>query len=120
MQLEKLVTNEDDRGMFVEVFKEPGQVSYIYTEPGYTRGNHYHLRKIEKFVVVGGVMEVKVKDRVKGTEMNVIASSGDPMMITIHPNNTHMLQALDVPSLCMVWCSEAYNEDDPDTYSEEL
>lgn len=120
MHLEKLSPKEDDRGMFVETFKEPGQVSYIYTDPGYTRGNHYHLRKIEKFVVIGGIMEMVVKDRDTGNIMKVIASSGDPMVITIHPNHTHMIQALDVPALCLVWSSEAYDPNDADTYPEEI
>jgi UDP-2-acetamido-2,6-beta-L-arabino-hexul-4-ose reductase len=58
-----LKLNTDDRGTFVEVFKleRGGQVSFSTTKPGITRGNHYHIRKNEKFCVVSGQASIQLR-----------------------------------------------------------
>ena len=45
------------RGTFVETVRTrggEGQTFVSTTEPGVTRGEHYHLRKVERFVVSAG------------------------------------------------------------------
>ena len=47
----------DARGTFVETVRchgGEGQTFISTTVPGVTRGEHYHLRKVERFVVVSG------------------------------------------------------------------
>ena len=50
----KFAKHEDDRGVFVEIMRagSAGQSSYSTTNPGITRGNHYHTRKVERFAVI--------------------------------------------------------------------
>ncbi len=59
----QLTLKTDERGSFVEVFKleKGGQVSFSTTKPGITRGNHYHIRKNEKFCVVSGQASIKLR-----------------------------------------------------------
>jgi len=50
----RLKLNPDEQGTFVETIKlnSGGQVSFSTTKPGITRGNHFHLRKSERFAVI--------------------------------------------------------------------
>ena len=121
MKLEKLIANEDRRGTLVEAFKMPhdGQVFYVMAEAGETRGNHYHLRKTEHFVVVFGVAEIQSKDRETGNIMKVELSGDSPMVVTIPPNSTHNFYS-EKGAIFLVWCDEQFDPDDPDTYPEEI
>lgn len=121
MKLEKLNPKIDNRGTLVEAFKLPsdGQIFYVYLNPGETRGNHYHKRKTESFVVVSGVAEIQSKDRDSGNVMKVELSSVSPMSVTIPPNSTHNISSED-GAVFLVWCDEQLDESDPDTYSEEI
>lgn len=122
MQLENLKVNSDARGSFVEAFKLPsdGQVSYIIANPGQTRGNHYHLRKTETFLVIYGSAEMAVRDRETGNVMHAIANGTRPLSIKIVPNHTHAVTATSEGAVILVWCDEQFNEKDPDTYPEEI
>lgn len=121
MKLEKLDPKTDSRGTFVEAIKLPndGQVSYLIINPGELRGNHYHLRKIEKFVVVYGTATIICKDLSTGTVMKAEVGDQNPMSIEIHPNNIHAITSKH-GCICMIWCSEQFNEEDPDTFAGEV
>lgn len=122
MNLTKLTPHSDQRGQFVEAFQLPhdGQIAYLRCYANESRGNHYHLRKTEHFLVVAGVMEFAVKDRGSGVVMKAVISADKPLVVTVTPNHTHMLTAIDGDAVCMIWCDEQYNEADNDTYPEEL
>ena len=47
---------KDQRGFFSEILKtkSEGQFSISSTIPGITRGDHFHTRKIERFIVIQG------------------------------------------------------------------
>lgn len=122
MNLEALITKSDDRGTLVEAYKLPndGQIFYVVAKPGETRGNHYHLRKTEHFLVIYGSGEIVSKDRETGNVMKVEVNGNNPIRATIPPNHTHYITASDEGCIFMVWCDEQFNEDDPDTVMEEL
>jgi len=119
MKLDKLDPKTDIRGTFVETFKLPndGQVSYLVINPGEMRGNHYHNRKIEQFTVVYGSAEITCKDRATGTVMTVEVGHQNPMIVEIHPNSTHNITS-EQGCICMIWCNEQFNAEDPDTFAE--
>ncbi len=89
-----LKQNIDDRGSFIEVVKlmTGGQVSFSTTKPGVTRGNHYHTRKIERFVVIRG--EALIQLRRIGTDeiLEFKLSSDQPAYIDIPVWYTHNLK----------------------------
>lgn len=122
MNLEALETHPDERGLFVEAYKLPhdGQISYVIINPYETRGNHFHTRKTEKFLVVGGSAIIKSRDRVTGDVMKVEVSGFKPIVVTIPPDNTHSITATDEGCICMIWCDEQYDEKNPDTVPEEF
>lgn len=122
MNLEPLIKKTDRRGTLVEAFKLPsdGMTFYVISEPHETRGNHYHLRKTEHFVVVYGSAEIQVKDRDTNNVMKVELTGQKPMVCTIAPNNTHNITATSEGAIFLVWCDEQFNEEDPDTFPEEI
>lgn len=118
-----LKLNTDQRGSFVEVFKleKGGQVSFSTTKPGITRGNHYHIRKNEKFCVVSGNASIKLRrigtDKV--IEYNV--SGQQPAWIEMPIYHTHNITNTgSTELLTLFWINEHFDPDDPDTYYEEV
>ena len=54
----------DPRGSLVEAVKVHGgggQTFFSTTVPGVTRGEHFHLHKIERFVVIGGQARIQLR-----------------------------------------------------------
>lgn len=118
-----LKLNTDDRGSFVEVFKleNGGQVSFSTTKPGITRGNHYHIRKNEKFCVVSGQASIKLR-RI-GTD-NVIeynVSGEKPSWVEMPIYYTHNITNIgDTELVTLFWINEHFDPDDPDTFFEKV
>lgn len=122
MNLKPLEVKSDTRGSLVEAFKLPhdGQVFYVIANPNESRGNHYHLRKTETFLVIYGSAEMAVKDRETGNVIKAEVNGSTPMLMTVVPNHTHRITATSEGAIFMVWADEVYNEKDPDTYMEEI
>ena len=117
------VQHSDPRGTFVEVMKEMtgGQTSFSTTVPGITRGNHYHLRKIERFCVVKG--KALIQTRRVGTDIvhNYEVSGDKPAFIDMPVYYTHNIKNIgDEELLTIFWINELFNPEDPDTYFEEV
>ena len=118
-----LKKNEDDRGVFVETIKlySGGQVSFSTTKPGVTRGNHYHTRKIERFVVLQG--EARIRLRKVGTNeiMNFMLSGKNPGYVDMPVWYTHNITNMGQTELItQFWINEMFNPDDPDTFFEKV
>jgi UDP-2-acetamido-2,6-beta-L-arabino-hexul-4-ose reductase len=122
MHLEMLEPKNDRRGSLVEAFKFPndGQLFYVIAEPDETRGNHYHKRKTETFLVIDGEATIRVRDRKTGNVMKVTVSGEKPLSIKVAPNNTHSITAGEDGAVFLVWVDEQFNKDDPDTILEEV
>lgn len=118
-----LKMNSDTRGSFVETIRLGlgGQVSFSTTHPGITRGNHFHIRKIERFIVLKG--EATIQLRLKGTqEVIEFHLSGDvPSYVDMPVWYTHNIKNVGNEDLyTQFWINEFFNPEDPDTYYEEV
>jgi UDP-2-acetamido-2,6-beta-L-arabino-hexul-4-ose reductase len=118
-----LKLNTDERGSFVEVFKleNGGQVSFSTTKPGITRGNHYHIRKNEKFCVISGQASIKLR-RIGTDKVIEYRVSGDnPSWVEMPIYYTHNITNVgDTELLTLFWINEHFNPEDPDTFFEEV
>jgi UDP-2-acetamido-2,6-beta-L-arabino-hexul-4-ose reductase len=117
-----LAAKSDDRGVFVETVQSVGgesQVSISTTRPGVTRGNHFHLRKVERFVVVKGRARIAIRP-VFGAEVHVFEVSDEqPAFIDMPTLHTHNITNIGHNELCtMFWVNEIYDPADPDTFIE--
>ena len=119
----KLNQYRDDRGSFVETCKlqSGGQVSFSTTVPGITRGNHFHTRKAERFVVIKG--QAKIEIRRIGTELKTpfFLDGKNPSYVDMPIWYTHNITNVgDEELFTIFWINEEYDSQDPDTYFEEV
>ena len=125
-----LAPNVDARGSFTEFLRTPerGQVSVNVSKPGITKGNHWHMSKWEKFLVVSGTASIKLRKVGCDAEGNpfpvdeYVVSGSDLRVVEMIPGYTHSIANLsDTDDLVTVmWANEAFDPENPDTYFEEV
>lgn len=119
----KLEKHEDPRGMFVETVKigVGGQVSFSTTFPNITRGNHYHTRKIERFIVIKGKARIQLRKIGTDEVLNFYLDGNEPSYVDMPIWYTHNISNIgDDELFTQFWINEWYNPDDGDTYFEEV
>jgi len=115
--------NSDERGTFVETMKlnTGGQGLYSTTNPGITRGNHFHTKKIERFAVIKGAASIKMRKintkeifefKLNGSEPSFVDM---PIWFTHNITNTGQSELIT-----MFWINEFYDEKDADTFFEKV
>ncbi len=118
-----LKMNSDERGSFTEILKtlNDGQVSVNISKPGIIKGNHYHHTKTEKFVVVSGECEIKFR-KIGAKEIFAYKVNGEKIQaVDIPPGYTHSIKNIGTTdSVTIMWASEIFDKDNPDTYFEEV
>ena len=122
--------NVDARGSFTEFLRTPerGQVSVNVSKPGVTKGNHWHMSKWEKFLVVSGTASIKLRKVGLDAEGNpypvdeYVVKGSDMRVVEMIPGYTHSITNLsDTDELVTVmWANELFDPENPDTYYEEV
>jgi len=119
----KYKKNTDPRGVYVEAMKfcSGGQAAFSTTVPGITRGNHFHIRKVERFAVIQGKASIKLRKHGSDEVIEYIVDGNDPGYVDMPIWYTHNITNIgDGELLTMFWINEFYNPADPDTYFEEV
>ncbi len=118
-----LKMNIDHRGSFTEFLRtsDRGQVSINISKPGVVKGNHWHHTKNEKFLVVSGRGVIRLR-RVGSDEVIEYHVSGDKLeVVDIPPGYTHNIENLgDGDMVTIMWASECFDPERPDTYPLEV
>ncbi len=125
-----LKPNVDVRGSFTEFLRTPerGQVSVNVSKPGITKGNHWHMSKWEKFLVVSGTASIKLRKVGEDAEGNpypvdeYVVRGEDMRVVEMIPGYTHSIANLSgIDDLVTVmWANEPFDPENPDTYYEEV
>lgn len=117
----KLKQHADDRGVFVEMVKLQvgGQVSFSTTHAGITRGNHFHTRKIERFLVIRGKALIQLRKYNTEEVLNFELDGNEPSYVDMPVWYTHNIKNIGEEELYTVfWINEFFDPQDPDTYFE--
>jgi len=119
----KLHPNTDARGSFVETVKAHtgSQFSFSVTKTGITRGNHFHQRKIERFIVIKG--EARIRLRRIGTDevLDFYLNGDEPAFVDMPIWYTHNITNIGKEDLfTLFWANEFYDPEDTDTFYEEV
>ena len=118
-----LKKNPDQRGVFIETIKTSlgGQFSFSTTIPGITRGNHFHTRKIERFIVIRGKAIIELR-RIGATEILHFELNGEqPSFVDMPVWYSHNITNVGNEELItLFWINEFFNPNDPDTYFEKV
>ena len=83
--------HSDPRGSLYEAVKSVngGQAFFSTTRPGITRGNHYHLRKFERFCVIQGEAVIRLR-KLFSKQVHEFRVSGDrPQFVDMPTLHTH-------------------------------
>lgn len=111
----------DTRGSLFEVVRtlHGGQCFFSTTNPGITRGNHYHTAKIERFLVTQGEAIIRLR-RLFSSEVHEYRVSGDrPVYIDMPTFYTHNITNVGSGELLtLFWAHEIFDPNRPDTYPE--
>ena len=117
-----LKMNCDDRGSFTEILKtlNCGQFSVNVSNPGITKGQHWHNTKWEFFIVVSG--SALIQQREIGTDKVLeFRVSGDKIeAVHMLPGFTHNIINLSETEnlVTLMWANEQFDPNKPDTFFE--
>ena len=117
-----LKMNEDARGSFTELLRTAthGQFSVNVSNPGVTKGQHWHNSKWEFFIVVSGRARIQER-RIDTDEVMEFEVSGERIQaVHMLPGYTHSISNLSEtePLVTLMWANECFDPDRPDTYYE--
>lgn len=117
-----LKMNVDDRGSFTELLKTAncGQVSVNISEPGITKGQHWHHSKWEFFMVVSGHGLIQER-KIGSNEVLNFEVSGDKIeAVHMLPGYTHNIINLSEAEklVTVMWANEQFDPAHPDTFYE--
>ena len=115
--------HSDPRGRLFEVLKTNtgGQIFFSQTKPGITRGNHFHIRKIERFCVVQGDAIIRLRKIGTDDIIEYRVNGNTPSVVDIPIFHTHNITNVGKENLLtLFWTNEFFDPDAADTYYEEV
>jgi UDP-2-acetamido-2,6-beta-L-arabino-hexul-4-ose reductase len=116
----RLPKSNDARGELVEAVRVHGgggQTFWSSTRPGATRGEHYHLFKVERFAVVSGEAEICVRRLLTSEVVRFRVSGSEPVAIDMPTMWIHnMTNVSDRELVAAFWANDLHEPASPDTY----
>lgn len=119
-----LKTNADERGSFTEVLKtvNNGQFSVNISNPGITKGQHWHHTKWEFFMVVSGKALIQER-RITDNQLFEFEVNGEELKaVHMLPGYTHNIINLSNSEnlVTLMWANELFDSNHPDTFFEKV
>lgn len=118
VKVELVSVYNDARGWVIEPVDEASlagkrNAHVVYSEPGAIRGNHYHERTTEVFVVVGPAL---IRIREGGMVRDFPVSQEQAMRFTVPPGVAHAIQNTGTkPMILMSFTTQPHDRAHPDT-----
>ena len=117
----KLKLNKDSRGVLFESAKG-GHMSQTFmstTVPGVTRGDHFHIDKVERFLVTRGEAVIRKRKVLTDELVEYRVSGNEPVAIDMIPLHTHSIENVGDEDLhTFFWTHEMFDVNKPDTYAD--
>jgi len=113
--------HEDERGRLFEAIKtkNQGQCFIGFAKPGITRGNHYHLEKVERFFVLRGSATIALRRLFSDEVVKFEVEGQSPEFIDIPTLHTHNITNTGREELMtLFWSHYIFDAEKPDTYKE--
>lgn len=112
--------HSDDRGDLVEIFRSNGGTGQGYvssTRPGQVRGEHYHLRKVERFIVCAGEAEIGLRRLYSDEVLTFRVSGAEPAILDMPTMWVHNIRNVgDTDVLTAFWADQLLDSTNPDQY----
>lgn len=117
-----LTKHSDSRGDLVECVRShggQGQTFVSTTHPGITRGEHFHLTKIERFVVLQGRARISLRRLLHDRVVNFDVSGDEPCIVDMPTLWAHNITNTGPEELVtLFWTNSVFDPQAPDTYPE--
>lgn len=117
-----LKMNSDARGSFTEILKTAncGQFSVNVSNPGITKGQHWHNTKWEFFIVVSGTALIQQREIGTDKVLEFRVSGDKPEAVHMLPGFTHNIINLSETKnlVTLMWANEQFDPNKPDTFFE--
>ncbi len=113
----------DERGSFTELIRTEnmGQISVNVCRPGYTKGNHWHHTKTERFIVVSGEGIIRERRIGSGEVAEIPVSGMNISSVDMLPGFTHSIENTGKEDLVfIIWANERFDPERPDTFFEKV
>ncbi|MEH0932515.1 polysaccharide biosynthesis C-terminal domain-containing protein [Micromonospora sp. CPCC 205558] len=114
----------DSRGELVEAVRAHGAAGQTFcstTRPGIGRGEHFHLAKVERFVVLRGSAEISLRRVSEDTVVRFQVSGDDPVVVDMPTMWAHKIVNTGSDELfTLFWVNELFDPARPDTYPERV
>ena len=118
----QLVQHSDNRGDLVETVRAhggQGQTFVSTTHPGITRGEHFHIEKVERFVVIRGKARISLRQVFTDKVVSFEVDGDTPVIVDMPTYWMHNITNIgDTELVTMFWAHELFNPQAPDTYAE--
>lgn len=118
----ELKMNVDNRGSFTELLKTEkcGQFSVNISNPGITKGQHWHNTKWEFFIVVAGKGLIQQRKIGSDEVLNFYVSGKKIEAVHMLPGYTHNIINLSETEnlVTVMWANESFDPNKPDTFFE--
>ena len=108
-------------GLWNQIKHDIKQIYVATIKPGYVRGNHYHLKRIEQFFIAAGEAEISLEDIKTKKKIHLKVSSKNPKVVTIFPKIAHAVKNIGKETVYLVSVqNNIYNPQKPDTITWEV
>ncbi|TFV96954.1 NAD-dependent epimerase/dehydratase family protein [Leifsonia flava] len=118
----RLHRNADARGSFFEILKShggTGQTSFSTTVSGVTRGQHFHRRKVERFVVLSGNAVISLRRLFSDEIISIEIDGNDPVAVDMPTMWSHNITNTGSGDLYTAfWTNDLFDPLNPDTFAE--
>ncbi len=117
-----LTVHADDRGRLVETVRAhggQGQTFASTTKPGITRGEHFHLGKVERFAVLSGQARISLRKVLTDEVVSFDVNGGAPAVVDMPTMWVHNITNTgDKDLTTLFWANSLFDPEAPDTYWE--
>lgn len=118
------VIRSDVRGDLFECLQSHGGPSLVFcstSRPGVTRGEHFHLRKVERFLVLRGTGTIALRRLFDQAVVRFQVTGQAPAIVDMPTMWTHSITNVGTDDLLtLFWADEMLDPEHPDTYPERV
>jgi UDP-2-acetamido-2,6-beta-L-arabino-hexul-4-ose reductase len=118
------VLRSDLRGDLFECLHSQGGKSLVFcstSRPGVTRGEHFHLRKVERFLVLRGTGMIALRRLFDQAVVRFEVTGQVPAIIDMPTMWAHSITNVGTDDLLtLFWADEMLDPEHPDTYPERV
>ncbi|MDA8946776.1 NAD-dependent epimerase/dehydratase family protein [Luminiphilus sp.] len=117
-----LKLNIDARGTLFEAVRGGGGQTFLSkTKPGVTRGDHFHINKVERFLVVQGEALIRIRKVLSDEVWEYRVSGAAPAPVDMPTLHTHSIENVgDTELLTLFWTHDLFDPANPDTFADKV